>query len=432
MKLRLVCASVCVAALFVFCTPRAIADLEVSAGISINATADFYDPLSPYGEWVTVGSYGRCWRPASVEVDWRPYSAGHWEWTDAGWFWVSDEPWGWACYHYGSWVEDPNYGWVWVPATEWAPAWVVWRSGGGYIGWAPCAPPSVVVAPTYFVFVGQDRFTEPCTPRTVIINNVNVINKTTVLNVNVHREQININGERRAVFYNQGPGVNAIEKAVNRHLTEVSVRQAYQHEVKEYNQAVSAVREGTNRQREKNAVQKEQNQDNRLQNQRQEQKQLQQDYHQMNDQRLQDRNQIDQQYHQQQQDQLQNDRKRIEQQNQDFLQQQEQNRQKLLNDERNRLQNDEQRSRELPNRTVPPVDQNNPRVYPNERQVPPVQTVPPDERTYPGGKPQVPPQGYPPQRDFHAPNQPGQPAQPQSPDKYQGMDKRRDQGGPPQ
>jgi len=34
---------------------------------------------------------------------------------------VSDEPWGWACYHYGTWVDDPAVGWVWVPGVEWAP-----------------------------------------------------------------------------------------------------------------------------------------------------------------------------------------------------------------------------------------------------------------------------------------------------------------------
>src|SRR4051794_32307045 len=44
-----------------------------SAGIVIHADADFYEPLTPHGEWVTVGSYGRCWRPARVEVGWRPY-----------------------------------------------------------------------------------------------------------------------------------------------------------------------------------------------------------------------------------------------------------------------------------------------------------------------------------------------------------------------
>src|ERR1041385_2664300 len=56
---------------------------SVSVGISvplpsveIRAESDFYEPLTPHGEWVVVGSYGRCWRPARVEAGWRPYCNG--------------------------------------------------------------------------------------------------------------------------------------------------------------------------------------------------------------------------------------------------------------------------------------------------------------------------------------------------------------------
>ena len=31
-------------------------------------------------------------------------------------------------------------GWCWIPGTTWGPAWVNWRWGGGYVGWAPMAP----------------------------------------------------------------------------------------------------------------------------------------------------------------------------------------------------------------------------------------------------------------------------------------------------
>jgi hypothetical protein len=54
--------------------------------------------------------------------------------------WFSDEPWAWAAYHYGRWTYNPYYGWVWIPGYEWAPAWVSWRTGGGYYGWAPLGP----------------------------------------------------------------------------------------------------------------------------------------------------------------------------------------------------------------------------------------------------------------------------------------------------
>src|SRR5579863_1202545 len=136
-----------------FSTMPARADMEVSAGVQINAVADFNAPLTAEGTWVTVGSYGRCWHPRGVAVDWRPYCEGEWVWTDDGWYWQSDEPWAWACYHYGTWTFDPAAGWVWIPALEWAPAWVVWRGGGGYVGWAPCAPRGITVDVGLFAFV---------------------------------------------------------------------------------------------------------------------------------------------------------------------------------------------------------------------------------------------------------------------------------------
>jgi len=100
----------------------------------------FYSSLSPYGEWVTAGDYGMCWRPVGVPIGWRPYADGHWVWTDYGWTWVSDYSWGWAPFHYGRWAFDPEFGWIWVPGYVWAPAWVEWRWGGGYAGWAPMPP----------------------------------------------------------------------------------------------------------------------------------------------------------------------------------------------------------------------------------------------------------------------------------------------------
>lgn len=103
-------------------------------------TSGFYDDLSPYGQWVQVPPYGWCWTPYDVAADWRPYSDGHWAYTDYGWCWVANEPWGWAPYHYGRWTLDDTYGWVWVPGDVWAPAWVAWCSTGDWVGWAPLPP----------------------------------------------------------------------------------------------------------------------------------------------------------------------------------------------------------------------------------------------------------------------------------------------------
>src|SRR6185369_10708908 len=144
--------------------------------VEIRVESDFYEPLTPHGEWVVVGSYGRCWRPGHVEAGWRPYCHGNWQRTDAGWYWVSDEPWAWATYHYGRWDYADQYGWYWVPQTQWAPAWVSWHSGGGYIGWAPLYPSVTIsaggfvgfsqarIAPRAFVFVEQRQFLEPIRP----------------------------------------------------------------------------------------------------------------------------------------------------------------------------------------------------------------------------------------------------------------------------
>src|ERR1051326_8839278 len=147
------------------------AQVAFSTGFEVQSVADFNAPLSPYGAWVAVPSYGRCWHPNAVALDWRPYTVGAWEWTDAGWYWTSDEPWSWACYHYGTRTYDPNYGWVWVPGTEWAPAWVVWRESPDYIGWAPCTASGVVVSPSFFVFVDIHHFHDRIGPRLLAFNN---------------------------------------------------------------------------------------------------------------------------------------------------------------------------------------------------------------------------------------------------------------------
>lgn len=202
------------------------ADLEVSASVQIRATADFHAPLTPHGTWVEVGGYGRCWRPARVAVSWQPYCDGHWVWTDCGWYWVSDEPWGWATYHYGTWSYDTSYGWVWVPGIEWAPAWVSWRYGGGYCGWAPLGPRGVVIAPATFVFVETRRFHEPVRRSTVIVNNTTIINKTTIVGGTRHETRNVSGGAAQKVVVNEGPRVEEIQKATGKKVDAVPVREA--------------------------------------------------------------------------------------------------------------------------------------------------------------------------------------------------------------
>lgn len=104
------------------------------------APNQFYNDLAPYGTWIQLGGLGLVWQPGSLPYGWRPYSDGYWVYTNYGWTYQSDTPYGWAVYHYGRWALDRQFGWVWLPGDEWAPAWVAWRDNGDYIGWAPLPP----------------------------------------------------------------------------------------------------------------------------------------------------------------------------------------------------------------------------------------------------------------------------------------------------
>ncbi len=100
----------------------------------------FYGMLAPYGEWIQLNPYGFVWVPRHMGYRWRPYSNGHWVYTDYGWTWMSYEPWGDIVFHYGRWGWDNEIGWFWMPDSTWGPAWVTWRSSDQYMGWAPLQP----------------------------------------------------------------------------------------------------------------------------------------------------------------------------------------------------------------------------------------------------------------------------------------------------
>jgi len=102
---------------------------------------EFYNDLAPYGQWLSDPQYGYVWAPYGVGGGFRPYyTNGYWAMTEYGNTWVSNYPWGWAAFHYGRWAQSNYYGWIWIPGNTWGPAWVNWRQGGGYYGWAPMGP----------------------------------------------------------------------------------------------------------------------------------------------------------------------------------------------------------------------------------------------------------------------------------------------------
>ncbi len=172
---------------------------------------EFYDDLSPYGQWLNDPQYGYVWAPG-VDAGFRPYyTNGHWVMTEYGNMWVSDYPWGWAPFHYGRWAQSGIYGWIWIPGRQWGPAWVNWRQGGGYYGWAPMGPgisinisfgsgyniptPWWTFIPCGNIYSGNySRYYSP--RRTVnIINNTTIINNTYVDN---RSRSTYISGPRRS------------------------------------------------------------------------------------------------------------------------------------------------------------------------------------------------------------------------------------------
>jgi hypothetical protein len=205
---------------------------------SQDVSVDFFYSNLNGGSWVEVGNYGYCWQPdvAVNDPSWRPYADGYWAYTDEGWTWVSYEDFGWATYHYGRWVRLADYGWVWRPGYEWGPAWVSWRFGGGYAGWAPLPPETEVVyesrpltgqldvefdiGPAYYNFVDVRYIGEPVLrSRIVDVNqNVTYINQT----VNV----TNIAYKNKTV-YNYGPDLNTVNQYSSRPIQKLKLeRQA--------------------------------------------------------------------------------------------------------------------------------------------------------------------------------------------------------------
>ncbi len=186
----------------------------------------FYDDLSPYGEWVNDPDYGYVWIPGAGP-DFVPYStSGHWVMTEYGWMWLSDYKWGWAPFHYGRWDYDSYRGWFWIPGDEWGPAWVVWRSGGGYYGWAPMRPGiSVEMSlnsesrdPGRWNFVREKDFDRE-NPGKYYINrrdNEQVIRNTKVIN-NTYADA------RRNVTYVAGPSPNEVQNTIGRKIPNVAV-----------------------------------------------------------------------------------------------------------------------------------------------------------------------------------------------------------------
>jgi hypothetical protein len=138
---------------FVFALALALQGGLTPAGAQSDEGSDFalfYEALAPYGKWIDYGKYGPVWFPTEVSDDWRPYLNGRWVPTEEGWVFETEEPWGWAAYHFGNWFPTIEYGWVWSPGSTWYPSTAVWRTSDDYIGWAPLPPPNYEPVPAFY------------------------------------------------------------------------------------------------------------------------------------------------------------------------------------------------------------------------------------------------------------------------------------------
>ena len=192
---------------------------------------DYYGYLNPWGLWVSMAPYGYVWVPRSMGYGWRPYVAGHWIWTDDGWTWVSTERWGWLVYHYGRWGWESRLGWYWVPGDVWGPAWVAWRWGDLYIGWAPL-PPGVPFVPGrglgrrnfdipghYWSFVRGRDFMDRSLGRWILPpeRNVTIINRTTL--------EVNIRVQNNRVV-DEGIGIDRVRRMTNQVIERHALKEA--------------------------------------------------------------------------------------------------------------------------------------------------------------------------------------------------------------
>ncbi len=183
----------------------------------------FYDELSPYGTWIEDPSYGYVWRPDVDRNDFRPYyTNGRWAMTEYGNTWVSDYDWGWAPFHYGRWVLNDFNDWIWIPDTIWGPAWVSWRTGGGYYGWAPLGPGIDIdvnigggfdIPFAWWVFIPQRTIYSNYYPR-YYGRNQSIFNRTAYINYTYRRD--------RHTYYT-GPRADDIRRVTNRNVTVYNV-----------------------------------------------------------------------------------------------------------------------------------------------------------------------------------------------------------------
>lgn len=241
---------------------------------------EFYDQLSPHGEWIqvnpedvglkskTVSNNGSgninisfsnflgikdayatdanlgmtfVWKPSTnlavttslgdaiVEGEkpgYVPYTNGQWVNTDAGWYFKAPTPAEEIVSHYGRWVNTPTDGWLWVPGRVWAPAWVDWKQNDEYVSWAPL-PPSVYIDNNIinvpeinedrYVVVEKRYFVEPTIYKYMYKENKNKV---------MVKEMTKTDGIMivNKTIINKGPDVNIIQTVYGRNIDLIKIQ----------------------------------------------------------------------------------------------------------------------------------------------------------------------------------------------------------------
>jgi uncharacterized protein DUF6600 len=245
---------------------------------------EFYDELSPHGEWVEVSaadlgismksdessgnkSLARfigvedlyaanldlgtffVWKPSdnlevgltagnpglavlgtdAAPVTYVPYTNGQWVNTDQGWYFQGATPYEETVHHYGRWIYSPDMGWVWMPGRVWSPAWVDWRMNDNYVAWAP-VPPNVyivndvmtvpVIPAQNYVVVEQRYFAEP---QIVTYYNSYLLSNPTPFTVVQQMTPVQGVTVINNTIINRGPDVVTIERVYGRPINVVQI-----------------------------------------------------------------------------------------------------------------------------------------------------------------------------------------------------------------
>jgi len=143
--------------------------------------------LARFGAWSMGPGGEHLWTPSKLPAGWQPYQQGAWAWKAPwGWTWVDEQPWGFAPFHYGRWLQAKGR-WTWTPGRwgsarpVFAPALVGWIGGPALVvdgapavGWVALAPdepvfPGYAVSAKYWNAI-TDASVAPAGRRTVAIN----------------------------------------------------------------------------------------------------------------------------------------------------------------------------------------------------------------------------------------------------------------------